>query len=112
MYINPIPVLVLRAILPLPFPMHKQCRQIMDRFLAVDRSFVIVPPLTKKKAKKKGGNHNAISAVRKSIFELLEHMYLRIVLRICIESNLITNQEKAIHQKEMRDKNSAHALCT
>ena len=76
MYINPIPVLVLRAILPLPFPMHKQCRQIMDRFLAVDRSFVIVPPLTKKKAKrKKGGNHNAISAVRKSIFERLEHMY-------------------------------------
>ena len=76
MYINPIPVLVLRAILPLPFPMHKQCRQIMDRFLAVDRSFVIVPPLTKKRRKeKRGENHNAISAVRKSIFERLEHMY-------------------------------------
>ena len=76
MYINPIPVLVLRAILPLPFPMHKQCRQIIDRFLAVDRSFVIVPPLTKNGKKKKGGNHNAISAVRKSIFERrLEHMY-------------------------------------
>ena len=97
MYINPIPVLVLRAILPLPFPMHKQCRQIMDRFLAVDRSFVIVPPLTKKKAKrKKGGNHNAISAVRKSIFERFG-THVHIVLRICIESNLITNQEKTIH---------------
>ena len=45
------PVPVLRAILPLPFPMHKQCRQIMDRFLVVDRSFVIPP---KKKREKKG----------------------------------------------------------
>ena len=69
----------------------------MDRFLAVDRSFVIVPPLTKKGEKKKGGNHNAISAVRKSIFERLEHMYGTHCTTICIESNLITNQEKAIH---------------
>ena len=80
------PVPLLRAILPLPFPMHKQCRQIMDRFLVEDRSFVILPPLyynvptnkKKRERKKQGeltrlyyswGSRPVMRTVRKSIFE-------------------------------------------